>query len=111
MNTKFEYGELYDIHPTYGIDIQKGSIQIVGILNSQALPNWICPEEWETGNADFDYDLIILPWYAFQYCEDDNDEVSYLPQFALEEVIRKANIEKVKEWKRKNQIVNSIILG
>lgn len=116
MKTKFEYGALYDIHPTWGIDIEKGKYQIFGIMHCTSLPDWVNVEAWETGDAEFDFLLISEPWYALQNCEcEDDDQINFLPEFAMREVTHKANIEKVKAWtkesQRKNQIINSIILG
>jgi len=116
MNTKFEYGELYDIHPTLGIDLEEGTIQITGIVSWDTLPEGFYKDMWEIGDASFDFELRIQPWYYIQLMDDDLDPASYkeiLPEFALEEVIEKAEKVKArkKETEKKNQMIRSIILG
>jgi hypothetical protein len=100
MRTKFHYGEVYDIHPTYGIDIPKGKIQIMGILNYQILPDWMDIQSWETGDAEFDWELMDRPWYQIFHCDSDNDDGEIiLPEFALDEVFHKARKIKIEKWR------------
>jgi len=99
MKTKFEYGEVYDCAPTYGIDLPKGKYQILGILNYQILPRWLDDNSWRTMDPDFDSELENRPWYrVFDIDNDDDDEI-ILPEFALEEVIHRANIQKIEKWR------------
>ena len=99
MKTKFEYGEIYDCAPTYGMSLPKGKYQILAILNYQILPKWLDVQSWNTGDPEFDWDIMDRPWYqVFDIDNDDDDEI-LLPEFALEEVIHRANIQKIEKWR------------
>jgi hypothetical protein len=107
MKTKYEYGEVYDIGYSYGIDIPKGKIQITGIVNYQILPEWLDVQSWETGDAEFDWDLMNKPWYYIDHSDLDEDEINIIPEFVIDELIHCANLEKIKKWRNETYIDKS----
>jgi len=101
-----------------GLDVEKGEAIIQGIVGYGILQE----QEsgiWLTGDAEEDWDIITSPWYYLQMVDEDIDPISYtfiLPEFALEEVVHKANREKEKarkkiEFNKKIEIIRSIVLG
>lgn len=103
MKAKFYIGEIYEIAPTEGLDVPRGQIQILGIVNATIVPDWVNIELWETGDADFDWELFSKPWYAFCTSEDVT-ETNYLPEWALDEVYHKARKEKIEKWRNRNYL-------
>jgi len=88
----YQYGQLLKVAPTCGIDIDPGEIQIVGIMHPDHLPEYIDLRSWLTGDPEFDFDLQTQPWYFFEFTNGFEEGTTFdLPQFALEEVIEKAN--------------------
>jgi hypothetical protein len=100
--TKFKYGELYDIAPTLGIDCPKGKILITGICHPSYLPDFVDVRAWVVGDPEFDWDLQTQPWYFFEYVSDIGDfpnETFDLPEFALEETFHQYRKNEIKKYR------------
>jgi|tagenome__1003787_1003787.scaffolds.fasta_scaffold19550350_1 hypothetical protein len=118
QNPKFEYGACHEVHPTHGMDVEKGMILIQGVVNFEILPKSEA-DQWLTGDAEYDWEITTNPWYYIQRVDEDFDPISYLhflPEFALEEIIEEAKWEKEKarkkiEFNKKIEIIRSIVLG
>ena len=95
---KYAYGSMMEVAPTFGIDCLKGEILIVGIMSPNNLPDDISIMPWLTGDPKADYETETEPWYFFEYTDQLEDITHNLPQWALEDVVHKANTNKVKNF-------------
>jgi hypothetical protein len=98
FDPKFEYCKVYEIAPTYGLDVPRGEVVINGIIHPSFLPKDIDIQAWLIGVQKDDFHTLEQPWYLFQIisdCEENGLELD-LPQWALEEVINQAKKEKEK---------------
>ena len=96
QNLKFEYGKSYQIQSSPCLDLEGGTIHIIGLYRFQNLPSDFPKEFWLTDDPDCDLETVCDPWYEIEYLTEAEVSCLLIPEWALNQAFQQAKRDKEK---------------